>query len=740
MSRSLNNLPAEYALEPLEPRRVMDSEFASVGLRWEACCPWDIPATVYSTEGFIANDGTVDGNVFVAGFQSREPAGPLYYDAIDFIPDGRYTRWPDVGTLGDPKESNGAQFLASDGFPAGWWFADYGWGAEEVEFFVERPRDAILADFAGIWRFSLIGATVGTSDYYNGNGRMVIDDVDRVVDWFVEDGFVPGAGVLDRIVSVSPDGRLLTEFDEYLYISSDFSVIIFADMAEDDGEVYIGAAVRDNARPDPELLIGDYLLVWAFTNEPAGGPNGEVDYRQRYLRLESDGDYRIWNLDDYDSGFDDDDDAISWGWWSVSGDTLYLDRRDSPEQITLQLSENLSTLIGLEYYDGFFTFPILGLATYAYPGTPVEPTPPPVFTVGAVSEFGRPVVYELGTDNVWEVVDLLREAGGPSIDSQIVTWVDPKDGWAYAAGVSSSGVILYTGPEEGDWYFRNLTSEALGAEAILPGTLDVMISPDGIVTLTGLVAGGELVRYYQTGDLTATGDYRWFYQNIEARDLAPFGEMTPAFVGDLVSYATGWGGLNVAGLDASGRIWSVWWAPGLARWSVADLTAAAGAPVLASSLAVYLTPWNGINIAGLDHAGHLQVTWWVPGFGGEWRQNDLTAETGGPIFKPGSVTSYVSSWGGLNVVGIEESTGEVKAYWWSPERTRLGWAVTSLSAAVPIDSPRIVGDSLQGIAAPDSSLNVFGYAADGSFICYFWLPGFGGAWEAENLTEIAVDR
>jgi hypothetical protein len=91
-------------------------------------------------------------------------------------------------------------------------------------------------------------------------------------------------------------------------------------------------------------------------------------------------------------------------------------------------------------------------------------------------------------------------------------------------------------------------------------------------------------------------------------------------------------------------------------------------------------------------------------------------------------------------VGIEESTGEVKAYWWSPERTRLGWAVTSLSAAVPIDSPRIVGDSLQGIAAPDSSLNVFGYAADGSFICYFWLPGFGGAWEAENLTEIAVDR
>src|SRR5262249_24148268 len=152
-----------------------------------------------------------------------------------------------------------------------------------------------------------------------------------------------------------------------------------------------------------------------------------------------------------------------------------------------------------------------------------------------------------------------------------------------------------------------------------------------------------------------------------------------AFVGTLTSYSTSWGGLNVAGVDAQGRIWSVWWAPGLDRWTVSDLSSVSGAPPIVGNLAVYLKPWDGINLAGLDENGDLQVTWWVPSFGASWATDNLTGLTGGPTFVTGILTSYVSDWGALNIAGIDAETGEVKVYWWVPENTEIGWSVTSIS-------------------------------------------------------------
>ncbi len=89
----------------------------------------------------------------------------------------------------------------------------------------------------------------------------------------------------------------------------------------------------------------------------------------------------------------------------------------------------------------------------------------------------------------------------------------------------------------------------------------------------------------------------------------------------------------------------MWWAPGRPRWSVSDLSAVSGAGPIVGNLAVYLTPWDGINLAGLDENGDLQVTWWVPSFGGDWETSNLTDLTGGPTFVTGSVTTYVSDWG-----------------------------------------------------------------------------------------------
>jgi hypothetical protein len=730
-----NNRDEQNFFEALEPRTLFAATaFASVGLAYEDGTHNEIHTTLYGTEGVIDTaTGDVDGTTFAAGHFDRESVGPLLFGNIQNLDTGRYLRHPNNGTQGEAVESNGARFLTRDGFPAGWWFADFGGGEQEVEWIVERPTDALPEDFQGTWRFASISTDESNDDFSNAFGDLVIGA--SAVQWNVEQGSFPRGS--SAILTTTPDGLLKTNAAEYMYLSADGSVLIFADMAEEDQQVYIGVAVRENPAPFAGDIVGEYLLAWAFADGPADNtPNEEVAYRQRYVRLDDDGRYHIWSLDDYDSGNTGEEWAINRGTWTVSDGEVVLEEQDTGDLAWFTVADNASTLVGFLLQNDTDDDPVLGLATRAFPELPAEPGG--VFTVPGEGPDNLQLVYELGTDDVWEVTNLIGEAGGPEINGSIVTWIDPKDGHAYAVGMTDQGVVLYSEPDQGDWTYRNLSDETLG-ESITDG-LQFMIAPDGIVHVTGLNADGELVRYYQTGAAASDGSFDWAFVNIDSHDLAPQGQHTPAFVGALTAYATSWNGLNVAGLDAEGRIWSVWWAPGLERWTVTDLSAASGAGPVVGNLAVYLTPWNGINLAGLDDNGHLQVTWWVPQFEGDWARNDLTAETNGPTFVIGSVTSYVSSWGGLNVAGMDADSGEIKVYWWVPEHTEIGWLVTSISQSVPIDAPVITDFDIRGIAAPDGSLNVFGYAEDGSYVNYYWYPGFGGDWRAENLSDTAVDR
>jgi hypothetical protein len=726
-------------LEALEGRVLFaQAPFASVGLAYESGSNGQIYTTLYGTEGTVDTlSGDAQGTTFGAGNFDRFVSGPLLFDSIQQLDSGRYLRHPDRGTQGAPEESNGARFLTREGFGAGWWFADFGDGEQEVEFIVERPSDAVRADFQGTWRFASISNDAPNDDFSNAFGEIVITSTR--VNWYVDGGYHPSSD--SSIVSTTAGGLLRTNAGHYMYLNADKSVMIFIDMAEGDEETFIGVAVREDPAPYAPDLVGEYLLAWAFADGPADfGPNSEVLYAQRYLRLEADGDYRIWDLDDYDSGRTGDSWVINRGEWFMDGGEVVLEEFTTGDLARFIVADNGSNMLGFLLQEGDFDDPVVGLATRAFEGFPVEVEPFPVFTVQGEGAGGRQLVYQLGEDDVWEVTDLGLEAGGPATTGSVVTWVDPKDGHAYAAGMSAQGVILYSEPDVGDWYARNLSNEAFG-QSITSG-LQVMTAPDGVVHLTGLNASGQLVHYFQLTELEPTpeGWFRWGFVNVHTNDLVPQGLATPAYEGALTSYATSWGGLNVAGLDANGRIWTVWWSPGQTRWTVTDLSMASGAGPIYGNLAVYLTPWNGINLAGLDESGDLQVTWWVPSLGGVWNRNNLTEETGGPRFLAGSVTSYVSEWGGLNVAGMDEGTGEIKVYWWVPERTGQGWAVTSISASIPLDAPIIEYEDIRGLAGPDSSLNIFGYGGDGSLLSYYWYPQFGGDWRAENLSELATDR
>src|SRR5688572_17062217 len=164
----------ERFFEALEQRSLFDlTSFASVGLAFETGPYDEIQTTVYSTEGTMDTaNGNVSGNTFGGGNFDREYAGPLFYTNVEDLNTGRYLRHPSRGTQGEPEESNGARFLSREGFEAGWWFADFGEGEQEIEWIVERPTNAVRADFLGTWRFASISNSSDNDDFSNAFGEL----------------------------------------------------------------------------------------------------------------------------------------------------------------------------------------------------------------------------------------------------------------------------------------------------------------------------------------------------------------------------------------------------------------------------------------------------------------------------------------------------------------------------------------------------------------------------------------
>lgn len=159
---------------------------------------------------------------------------------------------------------------------------------------------------------------------------------------------------------------------------------------------------------------------------------------------------------------------------------------------------------------------------------------------------------------------------------------------------------------------------------------------------------------------------------------------------------------------------------------MSNLSTVTGAPRYEGTISAYLTPWKGINIAGTDENGDLAVVWWVPSFGGEWRLARLNQMFDGPQLTEGTIASWVTPWGGLNVSGVT-ADGDVVVYWWSP--TSGGWKITTLSDYITgVDPPArgVIGHTSQ-----QGEISIMGLSDAGDLIRYWWEPG--AAWNGENL-------
>jgi hypothetical protein len=720
----------------LEPRLLLSSaaDFAGVGLAWQQSFSNPITYTPYMMEGTISATDTATGTFYRAGSGGRESSGGLRFGSLVRLSDGRYERPGADGVLFDDyDETNGAQFLERDGYPAGWWMGDYDRvNGQEMELIVERAASGVQPerDLEGTWRFTMLAVNGVTGVTANIEGSLSIDvDRDRIT-WSGGTGTPPRSR--SDIESISGRGLITTDQGEYFYLSADGSTLIFADMRTSDNLVYVGAAIRVTNDAQPSDVSGGYLLLWSLGDNSSS--NGRIQYLQRYLDLEDDGDYRIYDLDEYDDGKREE---LERGFWRISGSTLILERRPNNElEYRFRISENGATLIAGSISNGVNLTAVMGFATR---DTSLLPPPPdPVISIPSVDSLGRPIVFSQRTDQAWYVADLAAKSGGPVPTGELQVWIDTKNGRPYAAATSSSGLVLYSELANGTWTYRLLRNDLANGPAITH-SLTHLVTPSGQVNLFGLNGAGQVIRYFQNGQTNPSGEFLYAASNLSAAQLDPRGLPTPSYTGNLEAYSTPWGGLNVAGIDTTGRIWTVWWAPGQTRWFVSNLSAIAKTAPLSGDITAFVSPWNGINIVGVNEIGQLVSTWWSPGSGGTWRRANFTTSTLGPTVSNTSLSGfYIDASKGLNVAAFEAATGDVILYWWNVSRTGIGWTYTNLSAATNATGTSRMTTALRGLEATDGTVNVFGRNAGNATLRYSVTGNITGTWQIQSLNAIAI--
>lgn len=296
----------------------------------------------------------------------------------------------------------------------------------------------------------------------------------------------------------------------------------------------------------------------------------------------------------------------------------------------------------------------------------------------------------------------------------------PRAPWLFILE-SGTGRIARTGVPAGSGPVRGFTFESTP----IIGSLTAFTTAAGVVHAAGLDAAGDVIIEYRVG-------FDWATVNLSETHIRAQDLVSPTFSGPLTSYTTSWDGQNIAGVDENGQIHVVWWAPGLGPlWRVDNLSAIAGTPAVTGPLTAYLTPWSGINLAATDAEGDLIVTWWAPGV--EWSSNDLTAITGGPRLAAGSLASYVTPWGGLNVVGTRADTGDTVVYWWAPG---AAWTAEPIIPEGSDEAARVSAPSAHATA--DGVLNIFGRGGEGDTTptLLTWSPA-APVWRLLNLLEPA---
>ena len=738
-SKNLPKTAPSSVIDTLEPRVMLSGDYYAVGLSDDR---------ITNGVSVFIEDGRLDNNGNITGTRRHD-------DTLGQSLDGKVTDWAsavfdDKGGLRPghrdashtQSHETGSQFLSRRGFPAGW---ALGIGNRarlgQFSYLIEKPADATIEDLSGRWAFNglqiersvrksedidaVFGTSTVTGSTFSGSWTQSRRGTLEETAFTGAIGSITPSGVITIATNTSDDDVSGSR----AYLSRDKSVVLWGNYASHDDELSFGVGVKRGSTFLASTAAGSYRVALVLADEvnDIHFANSVVVIDLR-IDLKLDGTYSAYDLRFSDSGSN----VVKFtGSWAITnGDQITT--TGLLGSLSWVLSSNGSSLLPMKLVDlEGKTRPVSGLGTKFVAQSPITVTP----TTATVSndERGHAVVYERGRDDIWRKADLAAAASSPAVSGKVSSWIDRRDNLLYAAGRADTGVLLFKRAADATWTFRNLTTEIAGSSAIT-SNVTAFTSLSGLVTLAGINSSGELVVYQDSTALNSSGQRVWSFTNLTTTHITSAGQTMPRLVGDVISYVTSWDGLNIAALDDQGHIQAIWTSPALAgTWILSDLTVAKGSSPIQGGLTAYITPWGGINLSGLDDTGRVRVTWWTPGLD-NWRDDDLTSNSGGSTLVGSSVTSYVNPWGGLNIAGVDDS-GHVHIYWWAPGLDRWNESQMTDDSTPEHLRPRT---HLNAVTALDGRSTITGLNSAGQTVALtFELSA--NTWTNTNLSETASD-
>jgi hypothetical protein len=278
-------------------------------------------------------------------------------------------------------------------------------------------------------------------------------------------------------------------------------------------------------------------------------------------------------------------------------------------------------------------------------------------------------------------------------------------------------------------------------DELAPGAMSIVSSPtvittaDGRIVFAGADASGDLVIYYHTSPIDPANPLAvsWGFGNLTDDHITARGQEFTPVASNLTGLSTPWGTDHLAYLDADGEVHVVWWAPGDPLWRTDQLSRAEESGALSGKVTSFTTSWRALHINAFDADGEVVAVWWAPGHGGDWRTDHLAAP-GDAKLDPATVSSFSTPWNALNIVGLDAQTGAPTVYWWAPATQRWSVEPIQLEGAPPQDLS--LTGSVAAAISPDGTQNLFARRDNGTAMRLHWSVGGGTMWGHQDLTRM----
>lgn len=331
-------------------------------------------------------------------------------------------------------------------------------------------------------------------------------------------------------------------------------------------------------------------------------------------------------------------------------------------------------------------------------------------------------------DGAWTATTLSAIPGLPGLTGTPVTWTEPKDQLTYVATGSPKGLIVLRQAPNGSWSFRNISKQTPGSARMISSPA-LVIDRTNTVHLAGLAPDGDLVLYSQNGRTFPNGGFRYDFRNITEVDVKPVGKTMPVLTGAIVGSVNGPGAVQFAALDTLGRVFFFNRPATLTTWAMNNLTRVTGAARITGSLSIVQTASNTTSIAGVTASGELWS--YSRRAGAAWRAANVSAlDPAAPTLSSG-LSAYVNG-AGAGFFASVTTTGDVLLYRVRFIGGAFEWTSAGVSSAIA-QPPRIVGPVRAVLAA--GTINIIGADAQGHLHRFVFSPATQ-LWAIEDVSEL----